>query len=216
MGYVLVNRVRARLAKSVFSDAWNSVGEMLSQGKSVIDRERLWPYLFDHPFNGKQIDRETSLCREWLREIDPKENEAVFRSGHRGSFLGSHEFRKRILERQERRRSVKDSSRRRKKDRELAGWTRKAIQDACRRATEGLQVWEVWRSRDKAIRDMEWFLLYTKAKWSLEKIRSDALPAGSGHSKISMAISNIRRNRAKFNAVEQARRFLHLKPTRNL
>ena len=142
--------------------------------------------------------------RGHLKDDHPAENKKTFQQEHRGSFLGSSRFRQAVLAQQERRRTVKDASRRRKRDRAVPKWSRRDIEQACQEATAEDRMWCQWRSRKTAVEHLEWFLLFTEATWSLERIRGSYLPAGAGHSRISMAISNIRMNDEKLRAAHMA------------
>lgn len=209
MGYVLLNRVRAGLARSIFSDEWNSVGELLTKGRSRLDRERMWPYLFGRSFDRSDLMRELAVCRAWLKSLDVKSNEKAFCENHRGSFLGSRAFRQDVLRRQERRREVKASLRRRKTDAPVPLESADIVEKICRRvADERRDLGRAWRSTETAVSHLVWFLLFTEGHWSLEQIRRRCLGPGRGHSKISMAISMIRKNPKKRAMGEAAREAL--------
>ena len=210
LGYVLLNRVRAGLAKSVFSDEWNSVGEMLTTGASHLARDVLWGYLFGHHTDSKIGSREVAECRQWLRSLDADTNRKRFERAHHGSFLGAEDFRRRVLHQLERRRSVKKSVYRRKLDRKCPiVFTHEAIRSACERATMSKKRPYGWKNTGKALEHMEWFLLYTEALWTLDRIRNECCERGVDHSRISMAIQSIRDSDVKTNAVTAARRYLY-------
>jgi putative transposase len=210
LGYVLLNRVRAGLAKNVFSDEWNSVSELLSRNESRLDRERLWPHLFGHPFQPSRIDDQLDHCKKWLRGLDAANNEAIFKEEHRGSFLGSAEFRGEILRRNERRIASKDSSRRRKTDRLSPIKSVSVVEAVCRKvAEEHDQLLRPWRSIEVACTHLAWYLLSTEGHWPFARIRAACLPDGAGHSRISMAVTDIRRDAKKRAAAETAARMLH-------
>ncbi|MBI4180280.1 transposase [bacterium] len=165
MGYVLTNRVRAGLAKDVFSDKWNSVAEMLRRGPSRIARGPLWNYLFGVKFSEDEIWR----AREWLRSIDPSANYKHFNDGHRGSFLSSPEFRRSVLDRQERRRN-RGEGKKRKMDRRPKEWNWAMICKTARAVVEKREWQGIWKSRETAIRQLSWYVAFVGAGWSLRRI----------------------------------------------
>jgi len=131
VGYVLLNRVRAGLARTVLSDPYNSAREMITRGKTRIARGPLWSYLFGHEFNSRRIDHEITLCRQWLNSLDADHNADEFEAGHHGSFLSSAQYRSTTLEHLERRQLEMGTKTRRKTDRHKKEWTWDEIIKAC-------------------------------------------------------------------------------------
>ncbi len=170
MGYVLLNRVRAGLVKSVFNDPWNSVGEMLTLRGSRLARGPLWEYLFGHEFDDQAPARYIRECRAWLEELDPASNRVDFESGHRGQFLATPAYRGKILKQVERRRSLGDGVRR-KTDRHRKKWAWAEIERASRSVIEQGGAWRgLWRTEEKAIRDIQWYVAHVGACWAWGQI----------------------------------------------
>ncbi len=208
IGYVLLNRVRAGLAQNIFADEYNSVGEMLTSGKSRLAREPLWEHLFGHPFDERRMKAEIRLCRDWLKELDPHSNEEEFTAGHRGSFLGSDKFREAVLRNQERRKAATGKGFRRQDDRPERRWTWREMIQACEEAV-GKVLWQgKWRNRETAVRHLSWYVAATAAGWDYATIRVLQAEPGCPHSRYTMAISRIRASKHRRDLAERVIKIL--------
>ena len=187
MGYVLANRVRAGLAKDIFSDKWNSVAEMLKRSASRIARGPLWNYLFGVKFSEKELWR----AREWLKSIDPAVNYEHFKDGHRGSFLSRSDFRRSVLDKQERRQSQR-KGKKRKNDREPKDWGWTMICDTAKAVIHRSEWLGIWKSRETAIRQLSWYAAFVGAGWPLRRILETSEEERLTISGISNAIHRIR------------------------
>ncbi len=197
MAYVLLNRVRAGLARDIFSDEYNSVGDMLSLGESRLSRSKLWEYLFGHAFDERRKRSEVARCRKWLASLDNQETQRRFAEGHRGSFLGSKMFRGHVLKRRERRLAVPGNGHRRKSDRRQANWTWTEIVTTCRKAIEGGEWRVLWRNLETAIRHLSWYVAMDGCGWTYERIRCMQRDSGTPPSRYTMAVSRIRTSASK-------------------
>lgn len=204
IGYVLLNRVRAGLAKSVFSDRYNSAREMLTRGSSRIARGPLWEYLFGHEFNPRNIDQERAFCRKWLSNLDVDENRQKFAEGHHGAFLSTPAFRRNVLDQTERRLTIKENRARRKTDRHRILWKWQKIQDASRKILKAGGWKRIWRNEATAIRHIGWYVASVGAGWPYERIREIENESGISHSRYAMTVHNIRCSAPKAKLAQKA------------
>lgn len=210
LGYVLLNRVRAGLAKDIFEDKWNSVREMLTRDRSCLARDELWGYLFGRAFDTGNPERELTRCRCWLRSLDVETNRKRFQDAHRGSFLGSENFRARVLRQIERRKIDRSAARRRKLDRKPhIQLTKEMIRTACEKSVCADDLGRAWKNTQTAVNHLEWFLLYTEALWTLDQIRNRCCEDGVDHSRVSMAIRAIRDSDSKTTVAAKVRDFIY-------
>ncbi|MBI4179057.1 transposase [bacterium] len=193
MGYTLLNRVRAGLARNVFSDRWNSVKEMLSLGDSRLARGPLWEYLFGHPFDDRYVKQHVAKCRGWLESLDVTSNKIEFQEGHQGGFLSSPEYRRRILDRVERRRGDWETDSRRKTDRHRIRWTWDKIRKSAERAVSKFgHVGGGWQSRDAAVRQIRSYVAHVGGGWTWHQISQAEAKEGRRGSSQAMAVSRMR------------------------
>lgn len=201
MAYVLTNGSRAGLAGSAIEDRSGSAAEMLSPGAGRIDRSTLWPILFGAEFTDETKSRELNRCRKWLQQIDPRSIRTEFEENHRGSFLGSQDFRKRILDRTERRKLAAERRKGRKSDRDKSrnslrsDWP--AILKSAEKFIDRADWQKCWRSRPVASRHLGWYLAVQGIGWSYAELRERAAEPGAPHSRYTMAITEIRRDPSK-------------------
>lgn len=193
MGYVLLNRVRSGLAKDVFSDAYNSVQEMIRTGNSRLARSPLWNYLFGHEFDMRNPHGEIRRCKKWLEELDVAKNEEQFKKGHRGSFLATEEFRKKVLQQTERRLIIRGMEYRRKTDRHLKTWTWAEVKKVAGQIVGDGRWRGIWKNETTAVRHIRWYIASVGAGWTFDQIRDLEGDRGASHSRYSVAIYEIRR-----------------------
>lgn len=207
MGYVLLNRVRAKLVRDVYADPWNSVSEMLTLKGSRLARGPLWEYLFGHEFDERKAVQHVRECKDWLDELDVDGNRRDFEAGHRGSFLGTPEYRARILKIAERRQQLGGGVRR-KTDRHRKKWTWSGMERAARTVVEDREKWrELWRTQEGAVRDIHWYIAHVGACWTLNQILEHVSRNTPTRRPNTMVISRIRQNPKKYELAEAA---LHL------
>lgn len=205
IAYVLLNPVRAGLSRDVFSYPWNSTEEMLREDYSRLDRKQLWGYLFGHGFIEEKPEESITEVRNWLIGIDPRKTQMEFEKGHRGGFLSNVEFRSEILSQIERRQQVGLKKGRRKSDHRIALWTWDEMTRAAMQALEQVGViGGVWRSKEKAIQHVRWYLSHERACWTWDQIRQKEAMYGEQISKFPVAILRIKRNHEKMKIVELA------------
>jgi REP element-mobilizing transposase RayT len=204
LGYVLLNGVRAGLARDVFSDPRNSVKEMFGRDSSRLARGPLWEYLFGREFDQRHVDREIRLCRTWLKGLDVEQNVADFRAGHKGGFLSTDTFRKKVLKMTERRKSGVGNCSRRKTDRHRKRWSWTEIRDAAERAVAGTKWRGMWRNHEAAVRHLRWYIAVAGAGWKYETVRVYEESPGLSHSRYAVAIHAIRTSPQKKNLAEKA------------
>lgn len=205
IGYVLTNRVRAGLAKDIFSDPWNSVSEMLSLKGCRLARGPLWEYLFGHEFDERRGRAHVSECRNWLSNLQPSEIVENFKEGHRGSFLSTAEYRAKLLDVVERRKSVAGRGLRRKTDRHLKSWTWAEIRRASAVTVDREGIGKSnWRSREDAIRQISWYVAHVGAGWTWDRILEKEVSMGSRIRPNRMAVLRVRRDKIKKRLADQA------------
>ena len=209
IAYVLMNPVRAGLSRDVFSYPWSSIREMLRNDTSRLDRGELWEHLFGHRFNEENPLDSIFEARKWLKELDSEMNQKEFDQGHRGGFLANKDFRKKVLEQLERRHRDGVKKGRRKGDRRKILWTWEGMNRAAKEAIEqGGMVDTGWRSKEKAIQQICWFLAHDRACWTWDQIRKKESMFGEPLSKCSVAIYRLKKNRKKMEIVELAENIL--------
>lgn len=193
MGYTLLNRVRAGLARNVFSDRWNSVDEMLSLGESRLARGPLWEYLFGYTFDDRHAKRHVAECRRWLKSLDVTTNKLEFQEGHQGGFLSSPEYRRRILDRIERRQGDGRRGIRRKTDRHRIRWTwHKITKVAVKAVSKFGHLGGGWQSREVAIRQLSSYVAHVGGGWTWQEIRRAEAKEGRSRTGQAMAVSRMR------------------------
>lgn len=202
MGYVLLNRVRAGLARDIFSDEYNSVREMLSTGASRLSRGKLWEYLFGHTFDDRKRKSELTLCRKWLASLDAQSNQRRFAQGHIGSFLGSHSFRRQILKSTERRGAASHPGHRRKTDRPRTDWTWTEIVTACEETVRENSWCGLWRNAQTAVRHLSWYVAMDGASWTYDHVRLLQGEPGTPPARYTVAASRIRNSSEKHRLAE--------------
>lgn len=197
VSYVLLNRVRAGLAKDVFSDPWNSVREMTTVRASHLARAPLWKHLFGHAFDDRRARQHIRECLDWLKQLDPKDSEAKFREGHHGGFLSTVQFRQGVLNRIERRTGDKGGFRR-KMDRRQQGWTWDEIDRNVIKAVQQNEIPHgLWRTQEQAIRQIRWYVAHVGAGWTWNMIRREESMRGIKETGQAMAVSRIRQHPKK-------------------
>lgn len=174
IAYVLLNSVRAGMGSNPLTYPWGSASEMLASGRHCrIDRERLLKRLTGRV----RLESDEGTCcdelGQWLSRVCRIENEKVFNENHRGSFLGSEEYRRGILDRAERR--LDQNGDRARRSQELThsfDWRnlKSAIDANLSRndvAAGG------WISADVAARQMRIYIAHHFGGWKYERIQKE-------------------------------------------
>jgi REP element-mobilizing transposase RayT len=196
-GYILLNAVRAGLVKNVLNYPWSSARELVDERpEPIVARHALAEMIAGRPIKPSNVALQERALRNWLASLDPQSNEDDFRGGHHGSFLSSAAFRRSVLDRLERRKSIDEARRRRKTDRpaqSLADY-REIARDFVR---AGDPSWfRAWASGQAAEHELTVWLAHEAGRWTYERIQAedkDRRPLGS----YSMAVSRIRKDITK-------------------
>lgn len=206
IAYVLTNGVRAGLFQSIFDDTYSSTSELLAKENSRIAKESLWPMLFGRDFDAQNPTAESRYVRQWLRRLDADATAKKFKEGHRGSFLGSSEFRRQILDEAERRKAHQAGKRGRKSDRpeRKRKWEWKELKSSVRNYVQDCSASPSWRNNESATAHISWYIAITKLGWTYGELRERAGLAGVQHSTFTNAISEIRRSPQKSAFAEKA------------
>ncbi|OGH55329.1 MAG: hypothetical protein A3G34_11750 [Candidatus Lindowbacteria bacterium RIFCSPLOWO2_12_FULL_62_27] len=205
IAYVLLNPVRAGLAKDIFSYRWSSVGEMLGERPSRLDMAGLWAYLFDSDFGARPIKRRIAEIHRWLEDVDEESNQQAFEAAHRGGFLADKEFRQNILTRIERRKKRMEMQNLRKTDVRPSLWKWTDMDRAARQIVEKVRRLDhLWRNRTIAAQHIRWYLAHEGAGWSWEQVHVAEGHPGRVGSRYSVAVSRIRLDSRKGKIAEQA------------
>jgi len=203
IAYVLLNSVRAGMGSNPLTYRWSSAAEMLVPGAYCrIDRERLLKKLMGRV----RLESDEGTCCEqlatWLSKICRIENERVFHENHRGSFLGSEEYRHRILDRFERR-LEQEGNRARRRPLLTVSLDWRALKTAL---DENLSPDDIvaggWASAETATTQMRIYIAHHMAGWKYDRIQTES---GDAHrlSAYAMVVGRIRGSEVRRSITER-------------
>lgn len=203
IGYVLLNGVRAKLSPNALSYKWCSASEMLRKGPCRIDRHHLAEYLSGEDIDPRSEALQIRVLRRWLMSLDIRKNADAFRTDRHGSFMGTQEFRARVLTEKERRRKNENLRGRRKRDLDPKDWSWKDIQG---KGAAIVRKWDdkmirLWRNRQSAVRHVNVFIAHEIARWTYGQIQTadkDRQPLGS----YSMIVSRMKAARSRMRQIQ--------------
>ncbi len=194
--YVVSNRLRAGLTRSLFGDPWNSVQELLNPGRSRLARRELWWHLFGRELTRDNLGDELAECRKLIRSLSPSRVQDRFEEGHRGAFLGDEGFRRNVLDRVERRKGSGEGIRR-TTDREVSAVTWKQILDAARTVVSASGVDHGRCEPGLLALQLTRYVAFTRHRWSIDRIRESEGGRGAAHSRYTMSIRRVRESPAR-------------------
>lgn len=196
--YVLFNPVRAGICKSLFDYKWNSIREMqLNKENSRISKEKSCHYLFNSEYDDKEFDIK---IKKWLMNIEYEKIEEDFKKNHKGSFISTLEFKEQILKKIERRKKeTKNLKEKRKTDRISIKPGLKNLKGKIKILLESnKKEWKIlWRNIDKAREQIYWYILHDIYYKTWEEIREEEKMPGINLSRLSQAVSTLRKNKTK-------------------
>lgn len=196
--YVLLNPVRAGIVDEPFGYPWSSANDMLAAESVYVNRDKLRGYLWPEEDSGPH---DPERLRVWLLAQNVEAVTRRFVAGHRGAFLGSAAFRKKILAKTERR-TTKGTGIRRKTDAPPSELSYDQVRQSAERVV-AREAKPAWRSPAKAVRDLTWYILFEIAGWSWGSIRTQEKIAAITQSRLSMVVTRMRRDQAKLEVVER-------------
>lgn len=204
VAYVLLNPVRASMVRDPMHYAWSSANETATCAAPRVERRALLELLDLAPLATPFAAAEMRLFRRWLSTIGAEENESGFRSGHRGSFLSTGTFRKRILAGQERRLRDLDQRRRRAADRLSSNSSWKDFIEVCQAfVARSDRHWKhIWATPAFAAHDLATYLAHVRGGWSYSRLQEadgDRAPLGT----YSKVVSLIRNNPLRLAVAEE-------------
>lgn len=203
VAYVLLNPVRARMTPNPLAYRWSSAAEMLAPGPFCrIDRALLLKKITGRI---RSESDERACCEDlvnWLSNICRIENERVFRENHRGAFLGSQEYRRRILDAVERR-LVRQEGRFRRRPDVAAHLNWNDLNSAINGRLKPLDVTAGgWISAHAAARQIQIYIAHQFYNWSYDKIQREEGDA-FGLSAYGMSVNRIRTSKVRRTIAER-------------
>lgn len=203
VGYVVLNALRAKRTPDIFSYRWDSVREMLKPTGSRISQDGLWGHLWETDIDQRRRQFYRERTRQWLTELKVDRITADYNRGHRGSFLGSADFRNGILREFERRRKKAPGNRRRS-DKKTAAFSWAELIRVAEQALAKPKAGDEWRDREKAIRDICWYLGHERLGLPWETIRNHSELPGIPLSRFSVSTTRLKRNPRKLAVADRA------------
>lgn len=194
IGYILLNPVRAGLARHPLEYMWCS-GEATLRAESVIPVADLAERVSGRHVPEGRTNRAVEIVRGWLDKLITDDNAKRFDEGQRGTFIGTRDFRRAILDAHERRIKVDPSRSRRAKDigfRDV-DWRAVALQThnfVLERKSHELGKWS---SIESAASDLVVYAMHTLGELSYPNI-AEYFDDQRTIAKYTTAVHRIRRN----------------------
>jgi len=199
--YVLQNRVRAGLEENIFRSKWTSIKELIELDESKLGISKMWEYIFKKKYMVSDMAENRALLKKWLNEYEKSSNQKEFIAAHRGSFLGTSEFRKKILGKLERRNYLNESKgNRRKTDKKQIIIPFKAIEKLIQEELISGNWKGLWRTENIAHKHLLCYILRKEFCLKWDEIYNYDISLKTGREIIMQRLTN---NKNKLKIVEK-------------